>query len=381
MATSADYGFGEYPFPRGWFMVANSSQITCDKPYNARYFGEDVVIFRNAAGEVGMIGAYCPHMGTHFGTSKTSYIVTAGLNVQGDGIRCPFHGWRFGTDGKCNHIPYYDGTIPEAAKVRSWPIVERWGVVFCWNDPEGGAPQFDLPEFPEWDDPAYVRWEGLDHLGDLPCHPVEVFDNNSDYAHLNYLHGGDVQYYENEVDGVYYRQRQSILGGRFDTGPEWVLNPGVPAPAPHGNGQPISTVNAYHGVGLNAARFVELGAAELIAATPIEDGSCRLWQAAMVRAPNGVVDDLARAMAKKISDMFGVGLGVHDGEIWATKRAATRIMQLPTDGPFGQARIWYSQFFNPRAKAEQIVSRVSGIHRVKGVPGAPESAEHTQALA
>jgi len=96
MATSAEYGFGEYAFPRGWFMVANSSDITNSKPYNARYFGEDAVIFRNAAGAVGMIGAYCPHMGTHFGTSKTSYIVTAGFNVQGDGIRCPFHGWRFG---------------------------------------------------------------------------------------------------------------------------------------------------------------------------------------------------------------------------------------------------------------------------------------------
>ena len=60
----------------------------------------------------------------------------------------------------------------------------------------------------------------------------------------------------------------------------------------------------------------------------------------------------------------------HDGRKFR-KRAATRIMQLPTDGPFGQARIWYSQFFNPRAKADQIVSRVSGIHRVKGVPGAP----------
>jgi 3-ketosteroid 9alpha-monooxygenase subunit A len=372
MATSAEYNLGEYEFPRGWFVVANSSQIVPGKPYNARYFGQDVVIFRTADGEIGMLEAYCPHMGTHFGTSTTAYIAKAGLNVQGNGIRCPFHGWRFGTDGKCNHIPYYDGNIPEAAQVKSWPTAERWGVVFCWNDPEGGAPDFALPDFPEWDDPAYVRWEGLDHMADLPIHPIEVFDNNSDYAHLNYLHGSEVQYYENEVDGVYYRQRQSTRGSRSDTGPEWELNPGVTSSLTETDHHSVSTVNAYHGVGLNAARFAEIGAAELIGATPIENGSCRVWQGAIVRAPGGVVDDEARAFARRINDMFSAGLGVHDGEVWATKRAATRIMQLPTDGPFGQARIWYSQFFNPRSKADQIVARVAGVHRVKGVPGAPE---------
>jgi len=371
MTTSAEYGLGPFAFPRGWFMVANSSEVGGDRPLNARYFGEDVVLFRTASGEVGMLTAYCPHMGTHLGTSNHSYIVTAGLNVQGEGVRCPFHGWRFGTDGKCNHIPYYDGAIPQAARVRSWPVTERWGIVFCWNDPEGLEPDFDLPVFPEWDDPAYVRWEGLDHLTDLPCHPIEVFDNNSDYAHLNYLHGGRTLYYENEVDGVYYHQRQSVASYRTDFGPEWERLPGVDAGRTEPGEQPLSTDNAYHGVGLNAARFFELQAAELIAATPIDDGSCRVWQGAMVRAPSGVVDDQARAHARMLNQMFGNGLGVHDGEIWQTKRAATQIMQLPTDGPFGQARIWYSQFFNPRDKAAGIVGRVAGIHRVKGVPGAP----------
>lgn len=192
-------------------------------------------------------------------------------------------------------------------------------------------------------------------------------------AHLNYLHGGDVQYYENQVDGVYYRQRQSVRGSRSDTGPEWDLNPGVTSSLTETDHHTVSTVNAYYGVGINAARFAEIGAAELIGATPIENGTCRVWQGAMVKAPGGVVNDDARAFARRINDMFSAGLGVHDGEVWATKRPATRIMQLPTDGPFGQARIWYSQFFNPRSKAEQIIARVVGVHRVKGVPGATQN--------
>ena len=90
----------------------------------------------------------------------------------------------------------------------SWPVQERYGIVFCWNDPKGLEPDFDIPDIPEWNDPDYMRWAAVDHLADLPCHPIEVFDNNSDWAHLAYLHGGGARMRENEVDGVVYRQRQ-----------------------------------------------------------------------------------------------------------------------------------------------------------------------------
>src|SRR5262249_29981316 len=135
---------------------------------------------------------------------------------------------------------------------------------------------------PEWDDPAWMRWGGLQHLADLPCHPIEVFDNNSDYAHIYYTHGGRVRAYENEVDGHCYRQRESLVGLAESIGDSF------------GDERRVSTVNAYHGPGLNAARFLEASAAQLIAATPIEDGSARLWQCAMVKRPPGVSDAQAQ---------------------------------------------------------------------------------------
>jgi nitrite reductase/ring-hydroxylating ferredoxin subunit len=370
MAKAADYNLGEYSFPRGWFVVASGAQIT-GKPYNAHYFGEDVVIFRGESGKVVMLTAYCPHMGTHFGTSKTSYIVTAGLQVQGDNIRCPFHGWRFGPDGKCNDIPYFDGPIPQAARVRSWPVVERYGIVFCWNDPEGQEPDFDLPEYPEWDDSSWVRWTELYHLCDLPCHPIEIFDNTSDYAHHLCIHGAEIRYYENEVDRHIYRQKNSMLGLRRESGPEWARFRGASkGESLHENAPLISTETQYIGPGFAQSRFLEAEAVQLIATTPIDDGTSRLWQCTMKKAPKGVVDDEARALAVGFNKAMNRGLGVHDGEIWATKRAATKIMQLPADGPFGKARIWYSQFFNPRSKAAQILKHISGKHYIKGVPGA-----------
>src|SRR5690349_19646103 len=111
MAKSADYNLGEFTYPRGWFVVADSAGLGAT-PINTRYFGEDVVIFRKANGEAAMLSAYCPHMGTHLGRNDTSWTVLSGEHIDAEGIRCPFHGWRFGADGKCNNIPYFDGPIP-----------------------------------------------------------------------------------------------------------------------------------------------------------------------------------------------------------------------------------------------------------------------------
>ena len=94
--------------------------------------------------------------------------------------------------------------------MRSWLVVERYGLVFCWHDPERNAPDMELPEYPEWDDPQWIRWR-VDHLGTLPTHPQEVVDNMSDIRHLTFLHGSGVRWYENEVDGHILHQRQ---GGR-----------------------------------------------------------------------------------------------------------------------------------------------------------------------
>jgi 3-ketosteroid 9alpha-monooxygenase subunit A len=104
MATTAEYGLGEYTFPRGWFMVGVSADATTT-PKAVRYFGEELVLYRGESGRVFLVEAYCPHMGTHLAKNTTSYVVVDHEHVEGDNIRCPYHGWRFGPDGQCNQIP------------------------------------------------------------------------------------------------------------------------------------------------------------------------------------------------------------------------------------------------------------------------------------
>jgi 3-ketosteroid 9alpha-monooxygenase subunit A len=348
MATSAEYRLGEYAFPRGWFAVANGSDVG-RKPIGVHYFGQDMVLYRGESGRVVMLDAYCPHMGTHLASGVNSATAKRETHMEGDNIRCPFHAWRFGPDGVCNDIPYHDGPIPVAARIKSWPVEERYDIVFAWHDPEGQAPDFNLIDFPEWDDPEWVRWDGLEYLADLN-HPIEIFDNMSDVAHLGLLHGGDAIAYENEYDGhlLHQRQRSAVeAGGVFD--------------------DTYSTLAGYVGPGIAFGKFQEMHAREIICITPIDDGTCRLWQTAMMKARPGQSPEEAKAMRDQVSAMFGNGL-MTDGEVWKHKKPALNIMQLPSDGPFGQSRIWLSQFYNPRAKAAGIVARVAGVHTARGWP-------------
>ena len=173
-------------------MVATSAQVG-KKPHCVRFFGRDMVIYRGDSGKAYMVGAYCPHMRTHIGKSMTSFMTQRGEQIEGESIHCPYHAWRFGPDGKCNKIPYSE-TIPPAAELGAYEIVEKYGALFYWNDPEGGEPDYDLPEIPEWDDAHYVQWE-IDELGSMNLHQIEVTDNICDTQHLAPIHATTKQFY------------------------------------------------------------------------------------------------------------------------------------------------------------------------------------------
>ena len=347
MARTADYELGEFPFPRGWFMVAAAEQVT-DKPMAVRYFGEDLVLYRGQSGRVFLVEAYCPHMGTHLAKNTTSYVIHDKIQVEGDSIRCPYHAWRFGPDGRCNLIPYSDAPIPAAARLRTWRVEERYGCIYAWHDPEGGEPDYDLPSIPEWDDPAYVHWT-IDELGELPCHPQEITDNMADVAHLGPTHGGPSEYFHNEIDGIVVRQ---VQGGGHRT-----LMPGVM----------LETYTFYTGPGVLLSYFNDGVSVMYIAHTPVEDGSVRAWHGLLVRSPNAVATEEDVAMARQ-AQAGSLAALAQDFEVWANKRACLQPLTVPGDGAFGKVRLWYKQFYNPRARAKDFQARANGVYPVHGMP-------------
>lgn len=351
MARTQDYGLGEFTLPRGWFMIAGSAQLA-DKPLSLRFFRRDLVLFRGkATGAPAVLDAYCPHMGTHLGTNTTSYVVRDGNHIEGDAIRCPYHGWRFRADGKCDDIPGLRGAIPKAACVRSWPVHESMGIVWLWHDEEGLEPEWPAPALPEWSDPAWVHWQ-IDDLGTLPVHGQEIVDNIADMAHFGPIHGLDrVELFENEFHGHEAVQRM--------VGPHRTLAEGD---------RLLRTDTTYHGPGYllsyMAGRHPSI---IMIANTPVEDGVSHAWHALLVKSAHeqALPDDLpmARAFQEASRQAFA-----QDFDVWAHKAPALRILQTNADGPFHLERIWYSQFFNRRARRLEYQRRVNGLHTIKGQP-------------
>ena len=80
MAKTADYGIGEFTFPRGWLMVAASDKLG-PRPIEAQFCGHDVVLYRGESGRAVMLDAYCPHMGAHLavgGSGATALPMASG---------------------------------------------------------------------------------------------------------------------------------------------------------------------------------------------------------------------------------------------------------------------------------------------------------------
>lgn len=352
MAKTADYALGEFTFPRGWFMIATSAEATTT-PAAVRFFGEDMVLYRGESGRVFLIEAYCPHMGTHLAKNTTSYVIIDGKHVEGDNIRCPYHAWRFGPDGQCNEIPYSPAPIPKKACVKSLKLIERAGCIWTWYDAEGGAPDYDLPMFEQWDSPGWVNWN-VAALGVLNCHPQEVVDNMTDKSHLEPVHGTiDMVQFENEFDGV--TVRQLLLGGHKTLAGD----------------EPMLNDTWYTGPGLLQSIMVgENPSHMLIAHTPVDDGVIKVWYGLFVKVDNDVptAADIERAKGYEKSGVMAFG---QDFEIWENKRACISPMMVKGDGPFDKLRIWYKQFYNPRARATEFQARVNGTYVSQGTLQAP----------
>ena len=86
------------PYPNGWFAIAHSDELGVGEARPVHALGRDFVLYRGEDGRARVLDAYCRHLGAHLGV---------GGKVEGNAIRCPFHGWLYeGEGGRCIEIPY-----------------------------------------------------------------------------------------------------------------------------------------------------------------------------------------------------------------------------------------------------------------------------------
>ena len=347
MALAADYNLGPNTFPRGWFVIAESSELDVS-PLAIHFFGEDLALYRGESGKPVLLDAYCAHMGTHLTAGKSSMIVKNGKQIEGDSIRCPYHGWRYSPTGEVDDIPYFDGPCPKSASIRSYPVVDNMGCIMAWYDADNREPDFDPPHLEEWDNPQWVKWN-LDHLGEVEIHPQEILDNMADVRHLGPTHGAPCEYFSNEFKDHLYIQRQGGPMQLYDTY--------------------LRTTTWYTGPGILLSKQVFAGNTiyEIIANTPVRDGVVKCWHGCITKGSSNPPSEQDIEIQKQ-AQAGALEAFAADFDIWQSKRSAIKIMQLKTDGPFRTGRKWYSQFFARPEDVSATRDEVNGEHLTENMP-------------
>jgi 5,5'-dehydrodivanillate O-demethylase len=186
---------------RYWFPIAASVELRPGAARAVRLLGEDLVVFRTLTGALGLIEERCPHRRASLRHGR----------VDAEGIRCPYHGWKFDAGGRCLEMPAEGEAPPALAKTRAvaYRAEELGGLVFGYVGPE------PAPLLPRYD--LYV-WEGcLRDVGRalLPCNFLQIMENSVDPTHVEWLHGdhlAHVREREGRPAPVRYRRRHERIG-------------------------------------------------------------------------------------------------------------------------------------------------------------------------
>ena len=148
-------------------------------PVQARVLGEDLVVFRDSEGRVGVLAEHCPHR-------RASLVL--GRNEEG-GLRCLYHGWKMDVTGAVLEMNSEPVTSGLAAKTRhtAWPVQEWAGLVWSYFGPPEAMPPFQPPP---WAPTAQARVTIAKVL--VPCNWAQVLEGAIDSAHSSSLHSSDM---------------------------------------------------------------------------------------------------------------------------------------------------------------------------------------------
>lgn len=176
-----------------------------------RLLGQDLVLFRDAQGRWGLIDRDCPHRGADLAYARH----------EGDGLRCPFHGWKFDVAGRCLDTPAepLGSRLCDRIRQRAYPVVERSGVLFGWFGEEGSSP----PPFPAFDAFVAPATHTFAYKGLWRCNWLQAFEVGIDPAHTSFLH----RFFDDETleavgDNAAGKQFRSASSGEFD-GQRWPM--------------------------------------------------------------------------------------------------------------------------------------------------------------
>ncbi|MBI1267899.1 MAG: Rieske 2Fe-2S domain-containing protein [Cryomorphaceae bacterium] len=162
-----------------WYVVANKDELTEEtQPLRKSVLGQDLALFIDAEGNYAAVSDICPHMGAQLSLG----------HVANGCIVCPYHHKEFASNGDCTKVPSIDmgGKIPSGLKVDSYPVVEKYGLIWVFM---GDLPATQRPPIVEVEDLENdSEFRPLLHTFTWRGSLRPMLENLIDFTHFSYLH-------------------------------------------------------------------------------------------------------------------------------------------------------------------------------------------------
>lgn len=159
-----------------WYPICTTEELE-DQPLRVMLFGLRLVAFRDSSGAAHVLSDTCIHRGGSLGKGW----------VDGDCVVCPYHGWQYDGSGACTSIPSQrKGNAPGRAKVDSYPIAERYGIVFAFM---GDLPEEERPPLYEIAEVGQDGWRASKPTtNEINCYMERAIENGLDPFHNEFVH-------------------------------------------------------------------------------------------------------------------------------------------------------------------------------------------------
>ncbi len=157
-----------------WYVAAWDHEVGSGL-HPVKMLGEEIVLYRKTNGEVAALEDACPHRKLPLSLGR----------IKGDTVECGYHGLTFDGAGKCTRVPGVE-KIPHVACVQSYPVVERYGLLWVWMGDASKADPSLIFHVDHWGDPAWGMNRG-DSMA-IACNYLFMTDNLLDPSHVAWVH-------------------------------------------------------------------------------------------------------------------------------------------------------------------------------------------------
>jgi len=157
----------------GWYAALWSHELK-ETPVAKTFLGEKVVLFRGAGGRAGALEDRCCHRAAPLSLGE----------VSGDYLACGYHGLKFDANGLCVEVPGQDH-VPPGARVRSYPVHEKWNVVWIWMGEVAKSDVAKIPDMAWLSDPKWTTTPGRLYV---KSNYQFIIDNLLDLTHVAHVH-------------------------------------------------------------------------------------------------------------------------------------------------------------------------------------------------